>query len=374
MPFEFNSWERGCALLVPLPGIAADRAVAPERLHRPASLAAARSGFHAPRMAQQVSAGTIFLAVDAAAVDRGHVERIAELAPGRTIVVGGEHALACAGDEVEIVAGSPPPDVVLALPRLRWYQQWAAGADWLAERPEASERDFILTSASGIAAAVVVEQAFGYILAFTRRLREAWAQQQGGVWRKPPPDRFAELAGKTLLVVGLGAIGSRVVKVARGFDLRVLGVRRRPEIAAPGVERVAGPGELVAMLPEADVVVSALPHTRETGHFFAAEAFAAMKPGALFISVGRGKVVDEDALVAALDSGRLAGAGMDVYEREPLPAGSPLWTLDSAILTPHWGAAFPARFERTMNLFLDNLRRFVAGEPLRNLVDKRRGY
>jgi phosphoglycerate dehydrogenase-like enzyme len=316
------------------------------------------------------SAGTIFLAVDAALVDRARIERIAELAPGRSIVIGDEHALACAGEQVEIVAGSPPPDAVLALPRLRWYQQWAAGADWLAERPEAAERDFILTSASGIAAAVVVEQTFGYVLAFTRRLRQAWTAQQGGVWHKPPPDRFAELAGKTLLVAGLGAIGSRVVKVARG----VLGVRRRPELAAPGVERVGGPGDLVAMLPDADVVVSALPHTRETRHLFSTEAFAAMKPGAIFVSVGRGQVVDERALVAALGSGRLAGAGMDVYEREPLPAGSPLWTMDSAFLTPHWGAAFPARFERTMDLFVDNLRRFVAGEPLRNLVDKRRGY
>jgi phosphoglycerate dehydrogenase-like enzyme len=320
------------------------------------------------------SAGTIFLAFDAAAIERGHIERIAELAPGRTILIGGEQVLAGASEEIEIVVGSLSPDVVLALPRLRWYQQWAAGADWLAERPEAAERDFTLTSASGIAAAVVVEQAFGYILAFTRRLRDAWGAQREGVWRKPPPARFAELAGKTLLVVGLGAIGSRVVKVARGFDLRVLGVRRRPEIDAPGVDRVGGPGELVAMLPEADIVVSALPHTRETRRFFSAEAFAAMKPGALFISVGRGKVVDEQALVAALDSGHLAGAGMDVYEREPLPAESPLWTMDAAILTPHWGAAFPARFERTMDLFLDNLRRFVAGEPMRNLVDKRRGY
>ena len=319
--------------------------------------------------------GAILLALDAAVVTREHVERIAELAPGREILVGADADLAGRDRErIEIGAGPLPPERLLALPRLRWFQQWAAGADWLVDWPQAAERDFLLTSASGVAAAVVAEQALAYLLALGRRLPDAWAAQRERAWRKPPPDRFGELAGKTMLVVGLGAIGSRVAHVARGLDLRVLGIRRRPHLAAPGVERIGGPGDLLALLPEADVVVSALPHTRETGHFFSTEAFAHMKEGAIFVSVGRGRVVDEAALVAALLAGRLAGAGLDVYETEPLPVESRLWTIPSAILTPHWGAAFPARFERTMALFLDNLRRFAAGEPLRNLIDKPRGY
>ena len=326
-------------------------------------------------MHDDVGGGPVLLALEAAAVTREHIERIAALLPGREILVGtGADQAGRDHEGTEIVVGSLPPERVLALPRLRWYQQWAAGADWLVDWPQAADRDFLLTSASGIAAAVVVEQAFGYVLSMTRRLRDAWSAQRERAWRKQPPDRYAELAGKTLLVAGLGAIGSRAVRVAAGFDLHVLGVRRRPELPCAGVERVAGPDELMAMLPEADVVLSALPSTRETGHFFAAEAFARMKRGAIFVSVGRGQVVDQAALVAALTSGHLAGAGLDVYEREPLPAESPLWTVESAILTPHIGAAFPARFERTMALFLDNLRRYTAGEPLRNLVDKRRGY
>jgi phosphoglycerate dehydrogenase-like enzyme len=325
-------------------------------------------------MKDDVGGGPVLLALDAAAVTREHIERIAALLPGREILVGTDADLAGRDHEgVDIVVGSMPPARLLALPRLRWYQQWAAGADWLADWPEAAERDFVLTSASGIAAAVVVEQAFGYVLATTRRLRDAWAAQRERAWRKQAPGSYAELAGKTLLVAGLGAIGSRVARIARGFDLRVLGIRRRPELPCPDAERVAGPGELAAMLPEADVVVSALPYTRETRHFFSADVFARMKPGAIFVSVGRGQVVDEAALVEAL-GGHLAGAGMDVFEREPLPADSPLWGMESAILTPHIGAAFPERFERTMALFLGNLRRHVAGEPLRNLVDKRRGY
>jgi len=321
----------------------------------------------------QEGGGAILLAVDAAAVTDQHLDRIAALAPGREILVGVDRDRANR-DRIEIVVGALPPDRVLALPRLRWFQQWAAGADWLADCPEASERDFLLTSASGIAAAVVVEQVFGYLISFTRRLREAWAAQRDRAWRKPLPDQCGELAGKTLLVAGLGAIGARVVQVARGFDMRVVGVRRHPSVPARGVDRVGGPHDLAELLPDADVVVAALPHTRETLHFFSAAAFARMKSGALFVSTGRGKVVDEAALIGALRGGRLAGAGLDVYEREPLPADSPLWTMESVIMTPHQGAAFPARFERTMALFIDNLARFAAGEALRNLVDKRRGY
>jgi D-2-hydroxyacid dehydrogenase (NADP+) len=325
------------------------------------------------RMTRDAQGGAILLAVDPAAVTDEHLERIAALSPGREILVGADHDRA-ARDRIEIAVGALPPDRLLALPRLRWFQQWAAGADWLAECPEAAERDFLLTSASGVAAAVVVEQVFGYLLCFTRRLRDAWDAQRATAWRKPAPDVCGELAGKTLLCAGLGAIGSRLIQVARGFDLRVVGVRRHPSVPARGVDRVGGPGDLAELLPDADVVVSALPHTAETRHFFSTAAFDHMKPGALFVSTGRGAVVDEAALIHALGSGRLAGAGLDVYEREPLPADSPLWSMESVIMTPHQGAAFPARFERTMALFLDNLARFAAGEALRNLVDKRRGY
>jgi phosphoglycerate dehydrogenase-like enzyme len=317
----------------------------------------------------------ILLAVDPAAVTLDHIERVAALAPGREILVGPAADLAGRDhDRIEIGYGSLPPDRLLALPRLRWFQQWAAGAEWLVGWPQAAERDFVLTSASGVSAAVVVEQVFGCVLSLTRRLPDAWAFKEQKVWRKPPPDRFAELAGKTLLVAGLGAIGSRVARAAGGFDVRVLGIRRDSRLEAVGVERTGGPGDLHAFLPEADVVVSALPHTRETVRFFSADAFARMKPGAIFVSVGRGKVVDEPALISALESGALAGAAMDVFETEPLPAESPLWSIGTAIVTPHWGAAFPGRFERTMELFLDNLARFMSGRTLRNVVDKRRGY
>ena len=324
-----------------------------------------------------VEPGAILLAIDPAAVTSDQIARIEEIAPGREIRIGLDADRSGSDEQrarIEIAGGWVAPDHLLALPALRWYQQWYAGAEWLVDCPEAARRDFALTSASGISAAVVVEQALGYILALHRRLPQAWSAQRERVWHKPPPERFAELASKTMLVAGLGAIGSRLARIGAALDLRVLGVRRRPELPAPGTERVGGPGDLLALLPEADVVVSAMPYTRETRRFFSAEAFARMKPGAIFVSVGRGKVVDEDALAAALASGHLAGAGLDVFEREPLPVDSALWAMDQVILTPHWGAAFPGRLERTMALFLDNLRRYVAGQPLRNLIDKQRGY
>jgi phosphoglycerate dehydrogenase-like enzyme len=323
----------------------------------------------------RIARGAILLGLNPSIVTQEDIARIAEIAPGREILVGADADRAASSRErIEIAGGWVAPDRLLALPSLRWFQQWFAGAEWLVDRPEAAERDFLLTNASGVSSAVVVEQAFGYVLALTRRLRDAWEAQRDRVWHKPPVDRFAELAGKTLVVAGLGAIGSRMARVARGFDMRVFGVRRRPELPCDEVERVAGPDQLASLVAEADVVMSALPYTRETRHLFSAAVFARVKPGAIFVSVGRGNVVDEQALIAALAGGHLAGAGLDVFEREPLPAGSPLWTLETAMVTPHWGAAFPHRFERTMALFLDNLRRYVAGEPLRNLVDKRRGY
>lgn len=317
----------------------------------------------------------LLLAVEPSALRARDLHAVHAAAPGWQIVPPGDPAaLAAHAAEIEIVAGWLPPPQLLALPALRWYQQWIAGAEWLLDHPEAVERAFVLTNASGIAAAVVAEQVFGYVLAFTRRLRQAWLAQQQAIWHRAAADQFTELAGKTMLVAGTGALGSRIAKLARAFDLRVLGIRRDPALAAPSFDAIGGPGDLLAMLPEADVVVSALPHTVETRHMFSASAFARMKSTALFISVGRGQVVDEHALAAAAASGRIAGAALDVFEREPLPADSPLWSLEGVMLTAHRGAAFPHTHERTMALFCDNLRRHLAGEPLRNRVDKRRGY
>jgi len=314
-------------------------------------------------------------AIDPAAVGEADRRRVAALMPGHDLVVGREPGIAAeVADRVDVLAGWLAPEVVIGLPRLRWYQQWIAGADWLLAHPEAVERPFVLTSASGVSAHVVADQVMGFILAFTRRLPEAWARKRDRRWEGFSLEDFAELEGKTLLVAGVGAIGGRVARRAGGFGLRTIGVRRHAERPAEGFDVVGGAADLLHLVAGADVIVSALPCTRETAHMFGRAAFAAARRGALFVSVGRGKVVDEAALVAALTDGRLAGAALDVYEEEPLPAASPLWDLPGVILTQHWGAAFPGRFARTVELLCENLTRDAAGRPLRNLVDKAAGY
>ena len=177
-----------------------------------------------------------------------------------------------------------------------------------------------------------------------------------------------------MLVVGIGGIGTEIAQRAHGFGMRVIATRRSETPAPAYVEKVGKPGDLMAMLPEADVVAVCVPLTAETEGMISEEAFAAMKPGAYLINIARGRIVDTDALVKALESGRLAGACLDVTDPEPLPEGHPLWKQQNVIITPHIAADGELTEERSAALFTENLRRFGAGEPLLNCVDKKAGY
>ena len=178
-----------------------------------------------------------------------------------------------------------------------------------------------------------------------------------------------------MLIVGLGAIGSEVARLAAAFGASVTGIRRRVGAGAPaGVEHVAGPRDLARELPHADVVVVSAPQTPETRHLLGAPEFALMKDGAVLVNVSRGKLVDEAALLAALESGRLRGAALDVFEHEPLESSSPLWRRRDVLVTPHVAGFFEHYWRDVVELFGDNLRRFASGEPLRNVVDKTAGY
>jgi phosphoglycerate dehydrogenase-like enzyme len=295
--------------------------------------------------------------------------------------------------DIEIVAGRIPLDLIARASNLRWIQQWGAGADWLLRHPEAREMDFILTNASGVHAVPIGEHVFAFLLAFARNIPDAVRAQDervwiGNAWQRHgasirADQKFAasvgkddvfELAGKTLLIVGLGAIGERTARLARAFDMRVVGVRRNPAGGAADVDELIGPDQLFDALPEADFVVDILPMTAATRHLFDRRAFAAMKPDAYFINVGRGGTVDEAALIEALRAGEIAGAGLDVFEEEPLPEDSPLWGLTNAIITSHYAGLTPEYDNRAFAIFIDNLGRYQRGEPLRNVVDKRLGY
>ncbi len=317
---------------------------------------------------------TILLGLPAAAVIEADRAEISRIFPDARLVISSQHeAMAAVLPDVEIAAAGVPPRLIVQAPRLRWFQQWGAGADWLARHPEAATRDFILTNTSGLHAIPISEHILALLLAFARRLPAAIRAQQRGVWERQEGHVF-ELAGKTLLLIGVGAIGERTATLASALGLRVLGIRRDGRLAAAGVTEMAGPDRLHAWLPQADFVVLTVPLTPETRQLIGAAELRLMRPTAYLVNIGRGGTVDEAALVKALQAGRIAGAGLDVFATEPLPADSPLWRMEQVIITAHYAGNTPVYNPRAMAIFLDNLRRFRDGAPLRNVVDKQLGY
>jgi phosphoglycerate dehydrogenase-like enzyme len=262
------------------------------------------------------------------------------------------------------------------MPRLQWVQLWSAGADWLQQYPELTALPFKLTTTSGMHRPSITEHIFGLLIAWNRRFKRAFACQSRHEWRKIPLGDVAVLEGKTMLILGYGAIGRKTAQVALAFGMRVIGLRR----SGPPVPReedgvtVVSAAKLREQLPGADVVVNILPLTAETRYSFGAAEFAALKKTALYVNVGRGATTDTDALVQALESGALAGALLDVTDPEPLPGDSPLWDMDNVILTGHYGGFRPDYDAVAREIVLENLDRYVRGEPLLHLVDKSAGY
>jgi phosphoglycerate dehydrogenase-like enzyme len=254
------------------------------------------------------------------------------------------------------------------IPNVRLIQLCSAGYDHF-DVAALQARGIRLATAAGANANAVSEHAFALLLALTRRLSEARDNQVKRHWRgmiSALDGREDELAGKTLLIYGLGRIGGRIARIAKAFDMRVIGIRRQAGVV-PHVDQVAAPTELLTLLPEADVVVLACPLTDETRGLIDESALGAMKPTALLINVARGPVVDEPALVAALSSRRIAGAGLDVTAAEPLDAASPLWSLENVVLTPHTAGETRRHEANVIDILIDNLGRIQRGEAqLRN--------
>lgn len=305
-----------------------------------------------------------------------HVQnQIRALAPELRIVVTQERAeVEALLDEIEIAAGHVPPDLMLRAPALRWFHQWSAGSDWLLRNPQAAEQAFLLTTSSGVHAIPISEQIIGMLLMFARGLHHAVRAQAQQTWWRPKPQETFELAGKTMLLIGVGAIGGRTAQLATALGMTVEGIRRNPEQAVAGVSAMYGLEQLHERLAHADVVVLTLPLSRATQGLIGRDELRCMKPTAYFVNIGRGGIVDEPALIEALTEQRIAGAALDVFAQEPLPPTSPFWTMDNVIMTAHYAGVNRHYGERAMAIFLDNLERFRAGTPLRNLVDKRTGY
>ena len=305
-------------------------------------------------------------------VEERHLDRIREVDPRvRVTAVDRQRGIELAPSaEIMVVGWNVPEDVVRRANKLRWIQSVGAGVDSLIV-PEIMSREIVLTTSSGIHQSVV-EHVIAVMLVFTRRLHLALRDQLRRKWDRSRASG-EELLGKTLGILGLGTIGAEIAQKAHAFGMRVIGMRRTAA-PVPGVDRVVGPDGLSMVLQESDAVVVALPLTPQTRGLVGEDAFRTMKPSALFINVGRGPIVQEQALISALREGRIAGAALDVFEREPLPADSPLYGFENVIITPHVSGTSPAYMDRAVPLFCENLQRYLRGETLRNIVDKELGY
>lgn len=257
-----------------------------------------------------------------------------------------------------------------AAPGLRWIHTGSAGVEhWIAD--ELTTRAITLTNSAGVYGVPIAEWVLHALLMIVKRGPEMVAAQQARRWAADVP--FDELTDKTLTILGAGGIGAEIARRAAAFDLRIWGVNRSGQ-PTPHVARTVKVDTWRELLPETDFLVLAAPLTEATRHIVGAQELALLPSHAWLINIARGALVDEPALIAALEDGVIAGAALDTFEREPLPPDSPLWTLPNVIVSPHHSGTSPRSAERVFALFLDNLARFIRGDELRNVVDLAAGY
>ncbi len=298
------------------------------------------------------------------------------LVAGRIAAVRPDLRLLTAHGEAQVRERLPDADILFAwefpmdlLPlatRLRWFQVMGAGLERLAGAcvPDG----VVVTNMKGIFGTAMAEYALAYMLMHSQGIRRILRQQEQRSWEEFEP---ALLAGATAGVIGLGSIGQEIARRSAAFDMRVIGVNRRGE-PIDCVERTYTVSDIEQFLPECDFLVSVVPQTAETTGLLSAERLKLLKPSCFYINIGRGNIVDLQALQAALETGQLAGAALDVFPTEPLPQDHPIWSAPNVVITPHISGV--NRPDDVTGVFLNNLTRYLAGEPLRNIVDLARGY
>lgn len=307
----------------------------------------------------------------------GLLPGLQQVAPGvKLIAVDSREQAVAAAKHADAVLGLCSADVLEAGRGIRWVQSYAAGVERCVAIPAFAGRDVLLTNMQRVAGPVMAEHVLAMMFAFARgldfyipeRLQHRWTEEL------PPTSRMITLEGKTVLVVGLGGIGTEVARRAHALGLQVDAVRASGRSGPDYVREVGLPADLMRLASRADFVVNTTPLTPETRGLFDARFFSAVKRGAYFVNVGRGQSVVQDALIEALKDGRLAGAGLDVTDPEPLPPGNALWTLPNVILTPHVSTRSDLGSGARFAIVRENLRRYVAGEKMLSVVDPRRGY
>ena len=296
-------------------------------------------------------------------------------APSLNIVFASRDNLAQELVDADGVVGGLTREQFLSAKKLKWMQITSAGVENFLSIPEIKNSQVTMTNMKIVQGIEIADHALGLLLALTRRLDVAMKDRESETWRTladyGPP---LELQGKTAVIVGVGGIGTQIAVRAKAFGMTVIGVDPKDIPYSPYLDRTVWPDRLDSVLPEADVVFISAPHTPQTEGMIGAAQFGKMKKGVLFIAVSRGKIYDNMALVESLKSGRVAAAGLDVTETEPLPKGHPLWKTGRVIITPHIAGRSDGEGARYFELYKDNLIRFAKGEPLRHTVDKQAGF
>jgi phosphoglycerate dehydrogenase-like enzyme len=306
------------------------------------------------------------------ATTREWAARLAAALPELSVVVAESEADAARtiGD-ADAAYGTMPDALWSEARRVRWLQAPQAAPPAGYYTPDLIAHPVVVTNFREIYNDHIGAHIMAFVLAFARGLHHYLPRQLRREWRREPPDTgVVPLSEATVLIVGVGGIGAEAARLCAAFGMHVMGVDPRRREAPPGVVKLDGPDALDALLPLADFVILTVPHTPATEGFMHRARFQRMKRGAFFINIGRGMTTRLDDLADALRAGDIAGAGLDVFEQEPLPADHPLWTMPGVLITPHTAGFGPHLDERRFGILLDNSRRFLTGEPLRNVVDK----
>lgn len=278
--------------------------------------------------------------------------------------------------DADAFIGNITPEEVRAAKKLKWVQAMSAGVEqvlYLSGSNDLRDSNIVLTNNKIVQGPEIADHAMAMLLALSRDLPTFWANKQSESWQARPY-RGIELNGRTAVIIGLGGIGNQIATRAFGFGMSVIGVDPEDKPFSPFVKKTVRPDQLDNVLPEADVVFISAPHTPDSHKMVGSREFGLMKKGAYFIAVSRGGIYDMNSLVKALDEKRLAGAGVDVTDPEPLPKGHPLWKFPNAIITPHIAGRSDKDHARMVGIVKENLSRFLDGRPLVNVVNKQKGY
>ena len=318
----------------------------------------------------EIKGGTLRLTEDSKQKIRKHVQAL-----GSNVVFAVDYGQAVQGIEnAEVLLGYITPEMLRKAKELQWIQAPMASFGVSSGEyyifPELAESDIVLSNMSGVYSDVIAAHVFAYVTCFARDFPKLIRNQTEHVWSKDV--KAFNLRGLTLGIVGLGGIGKEVARLGAAFGMRTVAVEPRPQDVPVFIEKVWNPDDLTTLMKESDFVVLCLPDAPSTMNLIGVREIGAMRETAYLINIGRGRTLDIDALTEALEQHRIAGAGLDVFppSHEPLPPGHPLWTMDSVIITPHC-AAVGTPYERKVDVFLENLDRYVRGDHLLNVVDKK---